>query len=121
MTGRAYGLRRRSLVLRLPDLLDDLLRKRFEVARIARGDDATIRDDGLVLPLGDGIDHVGLDGMPRRHLAGLRDAGLDQWPRHMADRGDRFAGRIERLDQRQRIVIDATDRDDLAAGSTSAS
>ena len=82
------SLLRRCPLPSFPDLRNDLLRKRLQIPRIARGDDATVADDLLVLPLGAGIDHVVLDGMIGRHLALVDEAGLDQQQRRMADRGD---------------------------------
>lgn len=104
-------------MLAFAHFLDDLFRERFEIAGIARGDDALIGHDFAVFPFGAGIDHVGLDRIIRRHLAALGDAGLDQEPRRMAHGGDRLAGIEKRLDERQRVLVDAQQiRIDLPAG-----
>jgi hypothetical protein len=102
--------------------LDDLADECIEIAWVARGDDAVVGDDFGIFPLAAGVDHVGLDRLVGGHLAARSvrfsgKAGLDQEPRRVAHRRDRLAGIVERLDELERIRIDAQQIGiDLAAG-----
>jgi len=50
-----------ALVLSFLDLFDDLGDKGFEIAGVAARDDALFGHDGLIDPVGTGIEHVRLD------------------------------------------------------------
>jgi hypothetical protein len=49
----------------LGDLLDDLGGEGVEVAGVTRGDEALIEHHRGIVPLGAGVDHVGLDRVPK--------------------------------------------------------
>jgi hypothetical protein len=100
-------LRSFALVPAFLHFLNNLADKRLKVARVARGDDTVVGHDFGIFPLAAGIDHVSFDRFVRRHLAAFREAGLDQEPRRVAHRRNRLAGIVERLDQLERIRIDA--------------
>src|SRR3954452_6132870 len=98
-------------------LFDDLGAEGLEVTRIARGDDALVDDDLRILPLRAGIGDVGLDRFVGRHPAALRDAGLDQQPGRVADRGYDLLRVEDALDETQSLRLDTQQiRVDLAAG-----
>src|SRR3954447_24488204 len=93
--GGAGGLRH-VLVPALAELLDRLRAEGGDVVGLAAGHEALVHVDLLVDPRAAGVAHVGLQRRPRRDRAALDDAGLDQDPRAVADRGDRLVRLRER-------------------------
>jgi hypothetical protein len=70
------------------DLFNDLGAEGFEVARVARRNDPVIDHDFRIFPFRPGVGDVCLDRLVRRHLSAFGDAGFDQQPRRMANRGN---------------------------------
>src|ERR1700742_2924525 len=85
---------------------DDLGAEGFEIAGITRSYDALVDYDFGILPLGSGVGDVGLDGLERRHPASLRDAGLYQQPRRVADGRDDLLRIEDVLDELERLGLD---------------
>src|SRR5947209_3112294 len=82
------------------DLFDDLGAERIQIAWIARRNHTLVDDDFGIFPIRTGILDVRLDRLVGRHLAPLRDAGFDQQPRRVADRGDDLLLVEDVLDER---------------------
>ncbi|KAG1392555.1 hypothetical protein G6F59_014568 [Rhizopus arrhizus] len=77
------------------------------VIRLAAGDHIAIHHDLGVAPLGAGIGEVLLQGWPRRQLASIGQAAVDQQPRTVADGGHRLAGLGDAADETQRRLVGA--------------
>src|SRR4051812_8030288 len=103
---RARGLRH-VLVLALAELLDRLRAEGRDVVGLAAGDEALVHVDLLVDPGAARVAHVGLQRRPRRDRAALDDAGLDQDPGPVADRGDRLVRRGERGREPDGVLVGA--------------
>ena len=65
-----------ALVTAFFDLFDDLCNESFQVVGVARGDDALVANDLLVLPNPAGILHVGFDRAVRRHFTAANRIGF---------------------------------------------
>src|SRR3954454_11488862 len=95
------------LVLALAELLDDLLAERGQVVRVTRGRETAVHVNLLVDPGGACVLEVGLQRRPRRQRQALRDAGVDQRPRTMADRADRLACLDKGAHEAAHVVVHA--------------
>ena len=102
-----YGLscRMAPSVQAFGDFLDDLCRKGRQISGIPGCDHALVNYNRRILPLGSGIDHVGLDRVIGGGVAPLDDAGLNQEPGRVANCRDHFVLIEERADETQRILI----------------
>src|SRR4051794_9421271 len=93
------------LVRALAELLDDLLAERRQVVRVTGGRQATIHVNLLVDPGCPGVLEVGLQRRPRRQRQTLRDAGVDQRPRPVADCADRLTSLEEGAYESAHVVV----------------
>ena len=94
-------------MLPLGDLLDHLAIKRREIIRLAAGHQSVIDHDFTIDPFRAGVFQVGLNRLVAGHLAPFDDAGVDQRPWAMANRGDGLAGVEECADEVERLRVAA--------------
>src|SRR3954454_22125125 len=88
--GRRARRLRHVLVLALAELLDRLRAEGGDVVGLAARDEAVVNVDLLVDPRAAGVADIGLQRGERGDRAPLDDAGLDEDPWRVADRGDRL-------------------------------
>ena len=85
--------------------LDQLVGEGGDVVRVAAGDQVLVHRDRLIHDLAARVLKVRAHAGPAGDGAALHDVGLDQQPGRVADRGDRLARLVERLDQRHHVVV----------------
>jgi amino acid efflux transporter len=78
-----------------------------QVVGVAARDEVAVLDDLLVDPLRAGVAQVGLEAGPAGDGAAAHDAGLDEGPGRVADRGHRLAARHEVADERDGVCVGA--------------
>src|SRR5690606_6243585 len=92
-------------VYALRDLLDQLAVESRQVVGSAAGDEPLVDDDFLVDPVATRVADIGLEAGVRGQLAPFEDAGFDEYPWSMADRGDRLAFLEEALHEVDGVLI----------------
>ncbi len=88
------------------DLLDDLGAESVEIARMARGDKATIDHHFAIFKPCTGIDQICFDRLVPGDLSALHQIRLDQQPWRVANGRDRFAGVEKGFHEIDRLVFD---------------